>query len=171
MRKNKKNAYRLWGVAIIAKIYCPTHYFQSQWDWTGPRSSYLPWNVFQVPSLVESILGLIVLKPPRAVPFSGPPSQGSRHIANFCQESVRMCWNNPQECVCVPSFLDIILGWTSQNGLYLGRKGRFGPKQLPKMPHSVGPPPRWCCRSFKFLCGGAPEIGLAKYGWPLQPKF
>ncbi len=64
------------------------------------------------------------------LPFSSPPPQGSRHIANFCQESVQLCRNKPGECV--PSFLAISLGWTSKLGCHLGHKCQFVPPTTDK---------------------------------------
>jgi hypothetical protein len=168
--KVPKNVYCCWGAAITAKIYCLTHFFQSQWDRTDLRSSYTPSKKCQVLSLVGLILGLIVLKPPWTVPFSGPPPQGSRHIANFCQESVQMCWNKPGECVCQVSRLYHLVRLQNWFVIWV-TNANLGPQRLPKMPHSIGPPPPWCCRNFKILRGGGLEIGLVQHGWPLQPKF
>ncbi len=127
----QKNAYCHWGATITAKIYCPAHFFQSQWDWTGLRSSYLPSNECHVLSLVGLILGLIMLKPPWTVPFSGPPPQGSRHIASFWQESVQMCWNKPGECVYQVSLLYHLVGLPNWVAIWVANFW-FGPPTTAK---------------------------------------
>ena len=48
------------GPQIIATAYCPTRFFGLRLDRTGPGPRHLVSNTFQVFSLIEQILGLIM---------------------------------------------------------------------------------------------------------------
>ena len=113
-----------------------------------------------------SILGLILLKPPRAVIISGPPPEWRGALPIFARK-VSGCVATSLRSMCA-KFTGCATWLGFKNWVVIGR---FGPRCLQKMPLSLGPPPRWFCRNFKSICPGGSAIGLVQHGRPQQPKF
>ena len=132
----------------------------------GPGSSYLSQNTCQVLSLVGSILELLLLKLPSAATSSGPPPQEIGPLSCFTK-NVLGCVETSLRSICAK-----ILGCTTWLSFKIWVTiGQVGPRQLPKMPHSIGPPTQWCRQKFKNVrrCGSA--IGLIQYWWTHHPQL
>ena len=132
----------------------------------GPGSSLLAQNTCEVLSLVGSILGFILLKLPSAATFSGPPPQEIGPLSCFIKKVLR-CVETSLRSICA-KILDCTTWLSFKNWVAIGQ---FGPRQLPTLPHSIGPPTQWGSQKFKNVrrCGSA--IGLVQHWWTQHPKL